>query len=416
MSSDKGKLMILGAGKFQISIIKLAKQMGFETVVVSAPGNYPGFSIADKSYEVDVREKEVILEIAKKERIQGIVTDQTDLPVPTVAYVAEKMGLPGIGYECALNISNKIQCRNHCKRIGFPVPEYFQASTFEQAQEGAKRIGFPLVVKPSDSQGARGVSMVNDSDALANKFHNALAYSATKTVLLEEFFAGMEINVVGFVTNFVCTNLVIGRKEHFDLPYMFISKKGIFPAPLAGDLKRKIVDLNCRLFESLGPKFGIIFGQYKVNEETGEICLMEAAIRSPGNFTSSHLVPLVCGIDVLPLLIELVSGIRGTVKIAKSKPRYRVSGWVHFYLPEGRICRVNGINEIKSLPGVQKVELDDLYLGVKTERIKDTSGRWGPIIFAGKDRQDCENVVQRIKKALKIEVKTPEGIRHPIWD
>lgn len=407
--------MILGAGKFQIPIIESAGKMGFETIVVSAAGKYPGFEIADKSYEVDVREKEKILEIAQKEEICGITTDQTDLPVATVAYVAEEMGLPGIGYDCALRITNKVQCRNHCKRIGFPIPEFFEASTFEEAQKGARRIGFPLVVKPSDSQGSRGVSMVNDSDALANKFHNALAYSATKTVLLEEFFAGKEINVVGFVSNFVCTNLMTGCKEHFDLPDMFISKKGIYPAPLAGDLKRSIVDLNCRLFESLGPKFGITFGQYRVNEETGRICLMEAAIRSPGNFTSSHLVPLLCGIDVLPLLIELVSGIRDTVKIGESKPRNRVVGFVHFYLPEGIISRINGIDEVKSLPGVQKVELDDLRVGVKTERIKDTTGRRGPIVFAGRDRQACEEVIERIMATLSVDVDTSGGINGILW-
>jgi carbamoyl-phosphate synthase large subunit len=405
--------MILGAGKFQIPIIELAGKMGFETVVVSAAG--PGFKIADKSYQVDVREKEIILEIAQKEEICGITTDQTDLPVPTVAYVAEEMGLPGIGYDCALRITNKVQCRNHSKRIGFPIPEFFQASNLEEAQEGANRIGFPLVVKPSDSQGSRGVSMVNDSDALPNKFHNALAYSATKTVLLEEFIAGQEINVVGFVSNLVYTNLVIGCKEHFDLPGMFISKKGIYPAPLAGDLKRRIVDLNCRLFESLGPKFGITFGQYRINEETGRICLMEAALRSPGNFTSSHLVPLVCGIDVLPLLIELVSGIRDTVKIGEGKPQKRVVGFLHFHLPEGVICRINGIDEVKSLPGVQRVELDDLHVGARTERIKDATGRWGPIVFAGSDRQACEEVIDRIMATLSVDVETSEGIKGILW-
>ncbi len=105
----KEKLMIVGTGKFQVPIIGQAKQMGFETIVISIGGNYPGLSIADRSCEVDVREKETILEIAKREGICGIVTDQTDMTVPTVAYVAEKMRLPGIGYECALRITNKLR-------------------------------------------------------------------------------------------------------------------------------------------------------------------------------------------------------------------------------------------------------------------------------------------------------------------
>ena len=76
------KLMLLGAGKFQVPLITLAKDMGFETIVVSNPRACPGFRIAARSYEVDVRDKETILTIARKEGICGITTDQTDLPSP----------------------------------------------------------------------------------------------------------------------------------------------------------------------------------------------------------------------------------------------------------------------------------------------------------------------------------------------
>ena len=90
MTEKKDKLMLLGAAKFTVPLIELAKRMGFETIVVSIAGNYPGILVADRFYEIDVREKEEILDVAKKERISGIVTDQTDLPVPAVAYVDRK--------------------------------------------------------------------------------------------------------------------------------------------------------------------------------------------------------------------------------------------------------------------------------------------------------------------------------------
>jgi len=108
----------------------------------------------------------------------------------TVAYVAEKMGLPGIGYECALRISNKLQCREHCRKMGFPIPAFYQATSLEEAREGAKEIGFPLVIKPTDTMGARGVAKVNDFDELPEKFQNALSNSTNGVVILEKFFHG----------------------------------------------------------------------------------------------------------------------------------------------------------------------------------------------------------------------------------
>jgi carbamoyl-phosphate synthase large subunit len=416
MSPGKEKLMIVGAGKFQVPIIKLARQMGFETVVVSVAGNYPGFLIADKSYEVDVREKEAILEIARKEGIRGVVTDQTDLPVPTVAYVAEKLGLPGIGYECALNISDKVRCRQYCQRIGFPIPAFFQTASLDEAMEGSKEIGFPLVVKPPHSQGSRGVSKVNQPDELPEKFQNAVSYSATGTALLEEFSEGDELLVVGFVSDFKYTNLGISDLKHFDLSDKFIWRQSLFPALLEEDLRQIIEDLDRRLYESFGPRFGIVFSQYRVNRTTGKIHLMEAAIRGPASLQTSHAVPLVCGIDVLPLQIELVSGRRESVDIDKEKVTNRAAGVAYFHLPEGVISRLDGIEEIESLPGVHGLAPDNLAIGTKTEPIRDSTGRKGPVVFAGEDREDCEAVIRRVRETLRIEIETEGGTGYPIWE
>ena len=296
----KEKLMILGAAKFTVPLIELAKRMGFETLVVSIAGNYPGFLVADKTYEVDVRDKETILEIARKEGISGIVTDQTDLPVPTIAYVAEKMGLPGIGYDCAMRITNKLNGREHCKKFGFPIPAFASARNLEEARAGVKEIGFPLVVKPTDSMAARGISMVHDWGALPDKFQDALSSSTSGVVLLEHYFHGKKIGVVGFVSGSQHKKLLIVDHDHFDIPDKFIVRQVLTPTTLKEELRYKIWDFHIKLFESFAPKFGFTYSEIRVNEESGEFCLIEPAIRGPAGFVSSHLVPLSCGVDFLP--------------------------------------------------------------------------------------------------------------------
>lgn len=213
---ERQRIMILGAGRDQTAIIKKSRQMGFFVIVVSIPGEYPGFLLADKSYEIDVRQKEAVFEIARLEKICGIVTDQLDASVPTVAYVAEKMGLAGIGFDCALNFTNKYKMRQICTEIGIAVPKYFQAATVEEAKNCANKLGFPLVIKPVDSEGSRGVSKVNRIGELEGKFENALRRSRSKRVIIEEFFLGMEFAVLGFVLDYEYTNLGIGDRYYLD--------------------------------------------------------------------------------------------------------------------------------------------------------------------------------------------------------
>ena len=99
--------MILGAGIYQVPLIRTARRMGLYTIVVSIPGDYPGFALADRIYELNTRDKEAILAAAEKEQIDGICTSGTDVAVSTIGYVCEKMHLSGIPYEAAEILTDK---------------------------------------------------------------------------------------------------------------------------------------------------------------------------------------------------------------------------------------------------------------------------------------------------------------------
>lgn len=411
---NKDTLMILGAGQCQVPIIKQAQKMGFEVITVSIAGKYPGFSIAEKFYEVDVREKEKILEIARQEEICGILTDQTDIPVPTVAYVAEEMGLPGITYNCALRFTDKYIMRQVCQQIDIPVPKHFQALSLGEAHKRAKQLGFPLILKPVDSQGSRGVMKVNSADELGAKFQNALHYSASSRVILEEFFFGREVVVQGFVSNYEFLNLAIGDREYFSLPDLFIPKQTLFPSLLREDLKQKVLLLNSQLIMSFAPKFGLTHSEFLVDEVTGEIRLVETAIRGGGVFISSHLVPLASGININKLLIQMVTG-ENNIRIERNNLQSRSAGYLCFYLPQGTIQQVHGVEEITSVPGVHEAHLKYLQKGTRVVPISDKTMRLGPILIAGNDRKALEETITKIKKTLIIEVSTQNGVKGIQW-
>jgi len=409
----KKKLMIIGAGENQVPIITLANQKGYYTIVVSIDGDYPGFNICDQAYKIDVREKELILAIAKKENICGILTDQTDMSVPTVAYVAEKLGLPGIGYECALCFTDKYKMRQCCETIGINMPGYHQASTYEDAEKYAHQLQLPLIIKPVDNQGSRGVSKINQYDDLKKKFYSAKEFSQSGCVIIERFFQGREIVVEGFASDYKFTNLIMGDSIDFDFPDLFIPKQRIFPTSLKEELREKILSLNNAIVEKMGLKFGITHSEYLVNETTGEICLIEIAARGGGVFISSDLIPLACGINVNELLIKLVTD--EPAEFDMNRYVEAASAYICFYLPEGIITRVNGLSAIKALPGVHRVYLDNMIVGRRATEIKDKSYRLGPILVAGENRQVLQDTINRVRSTLIIEVDTDEGIKGIIW-
>ncbi|HSR13589.1 MAG TPA: hypothetical protein VLS90_19230 [Thermodesulfobacteriota bacterium] len=234
-------------------------------------------------------------------------------------------------------------------------------------------------------------------------------------MLLEEFFPGKKLEVMGFISNREFTNLLMAENEHFDLPDLFIIRQVLAPPLLDEALKKRIFDFHTRLFQSFGVPFGITFSDIKVNEETGEFCLIEAAPRGPGGFLSSHVSPLASGIDVVPALIEFAAGRRREFPIDRKKILNRGAGNVYFYLPEGTVSRVEGIDEIQSMPGIHKVALDDLVPGRKIEAMRNLSGRQGPIVYGGEGREACERMVGKIKSMLRVEVQTGEGTRGIVW-
>jgi biotin carboxylase len=410
----KQKIMIVGAGINQTPLINKAREMGFETIVISIDGDYPGFLIADKYYKLDIRHKEAILEVARLEKISGIVSDQLDGAVRTVAYVAERLGLPGIGYDCAVKFTDKYMMRQLCKEVGVPVPEHFQVASLDEAIQCAKLLSFPLVIKPVDNYGSLGVFKINNLAEIETKFPNSFSCSHSGKVILEEYFSGKEIVVEGFVSDYQVTNLLIGDRTHFSLVDMFIFKDTLFPSQLSSKMKEKIIDIDSRLIRHLGPKFGITQSEYLIDEKTGELRLVETAIRGGGVFVSSDLVPLACGIDVTEMLLELASGRLG-VKIDNCKLVERASGYVCFYLPEGIISEVKGIQEVIAIPGVHHAYLQNITVGKQTMPMTYKGSRLGPILVYAKDRQALQDVIAQVKETLVIRVKTPDGIRGIIW-
>src|SRR5699024_1908977 len=154
--------IVLGAGRGQLPIINIYQELGYKVIVISPEGNYPGFKIADYSYYYNVKDKEEILKIARAEGIVAITTDQLDAGVLTAAYVSEKLNIPGIGYDTALKFTNKSKMKTEAKKLGINVPKFVEVDSVQNACDAANLVGYPLIMKPTDSAASRGVIKVKN--------------------------------------------------------------------------------------------------------------------------------------------------------------------------------------------------------------------------------------------------------------
>ena len=195
------RVMILGAGLYQVPLIETAKRMGLETVVVSVPGPYKGFSLADRSYYVDTRDREQILEIARSEQISGICTTGTDVAVRSVGYACEKMGLNGISLAAADVLCDKALMKEAFLKGGVSCASGGRAFTAEQVKEIAEQIGYPVVVKRVDSSGSRGITVVYSESELEDAYQYARRKTTQDYVVVERFLRGTEIGVDGYIRN-----------------------------------------------------------------------------------------------------------------------------------------------------------------------------------------------------------------------
>ena len=196
------KIMILGAGIYQVPLIETAKRMGLYTIVVSIPGNYPGFTLADKVYYENTVDDEKILEIAREENIDGIITTGTDVCVITIGKVCDALGLSGLSYEAAQVAVDKMLMKTKYEEYGVRTARFRKVLfTDPDIRTTIAGLEFPLIFKSVDSSGSRGIIRVDSYD----EFDSAMAYVKENTrkdyFLIEEFIEGEEFGAQAFVYN-----------------------------------------------------------------------------------------------------------------------------------------------------------------------------------------------------------------------
>ena len=404
-------ILIIGAGDFQLPLVQRASLS--YNVLLAAPVVSDIFKPYIKdAFLTDVRDRERILEYARQNAVCGVITDQTDIAVRSVAYTAEQLGLPGIGYETGCLFTDKSRMRARMAELGIKLLPNRTVASLEEAEAYYAEIGGNVIIKPLDTQGSRGVQVCRSASELASKYEEAARWSSNHNVLIERFATGREFVVEGLAADYEFRNLCIGDTLYFDLPDAFAAKSRIFPTVVDDTLRQRVLDLNTAIITGFGLRQGITHSEFIMDGD--DIYLIETAARGGGVFISSDLIHLSCGLDTEGFLLDIATGRqKGLPEI---RPQQCICGYLAFYIPVGKVISVRGVREVQALPFVHRNQLDKLRVGMENrEGHTDKTSRLA-LILSAPDRDTFEERARLVRSMLQVETETDNGIMPLIWE
>lgn len=295
------KLAIIGASYLQLPLVCKANAMGIETHCFAWEEGAVCREFSDYFYPISILDKEAIFVKCSELDIDGITTIATDMAVPTICYVAERMGLIGNSYVSSLFSTNKGLMRNRFKEFKVQSPNFIEVDSF--MKEILNDFHFPLIVKPIDRSGSRGVNKVNNEIELKESINIACEESLTGRCIIEEFISGVEVSVESITWNGQHHIVAVTDKVTTGSPF-FVELAHHQPSLLSFELLEKIKSETFKALNSLQIKYGAGHSEFKITD-TGEVYIIEVGARMGGDFIGSHLVELSTGYDFVKEIINV---------------------------------------------------------------------------------------------------------------
>ena len=297
-------LAIIGASYLQLPLIEKAKEMGYITHVFAWEAHDVGEAAADFFYPISITEVDMITEKCREIGICGICSIATDLGNYTVNYVANKLGLPGNSMECTRMSTNKHLMRQAFERCGDPSPKSVMVDNFTDIS--SLHFDYPIIVKPTDRSGSRGIFKLESSDGLEEAVRAAIGAGFEKKALIEEFAEGQEYSVEGISFNGLHHILAMTLKYTTGSPH-FIETGHLEPAPVSEEMFEKVKAVVTHALDTLRVKSSASHSEVKIDND-GNIKIIEIGSRMGGDAIGSDLVRYSTGVDYVRAVIQVACG------------------------------------------------------------------------------------------------------------
>ncbi|WP_276373592.1 ATP-grasp domain-containing protein [Chryseolinea sp. H1M3-3] len=399
--SPRKKILVIGAGWEQYSLIKKIKDKGLELIITHPSFNPEGAALADVSYVKNSRDIASHIKIAEAHNIDAVVTDNCDFSFFTASVVAARLKLPFAEIQSAIFSNDKFAQREQCRKLGIKQPDFFRVRTLQELADAAKVLGFPVVLKPVDSRGTFGVSIIHDTMALENAFYDAINNSSGWNLICEKFIKGTLVTVDGFCFKNGHQSLAVASRK-YEPGLKPVTKEIIYPAEFPDSLNRKLFKNHNAVAAALNYRYGHTHGEYIVSDNE-EIYLVECTNRGGGVYTSSVIVPYLTEIDLNEILLNQSLGQDMFEVENKGLTFLKNSAMLTFLDFEvGKVIRNINVEEVKALPFVLRYRT--IYnVNDMVESIENCASRHSMLVIKGSTKEAVVNNLKVFKEKLKID-------------
>ena len=396
------KLMLLGGLRYLLPVIEAAHKLGIYVITCDYLPDNIAHKYSDEYRNVSIVDKEAVLAVARELQIDGIMSFAVDPGVVTAAYVQEQMGLPGNPYESVSILQNKDRFRNFLTRHGFNVPKAKGFSSVEEAMAERYWFPWPVIVKPTDSAGSKGVTRVDRLEDLEVALKVAFEHSLSGRVIVEEF-----IEKQGCSSDSDCFS-VDGRLKFVsfsaqrfdeDAPNPYTPSAFSWPSTFTKEQEAELTSEIQRLLTLLGMRTSIYNIETRVGVN-GKPYIMEVSPRGGGN-RLAEMVRFATGVDLITNAVRAAVG----EEVVNVEQKPYDGHWAEVVLHTNKPGFFQGIKVSSRI----KDKIVDLNLWVGTgEAVSSFSGAnntIGTMIFRFKSEEELKDFVQNYRCEIEILIK-----------
>ncbi len=397
------RVLMLGGSIYQTYAIKEAVKQGHYVITCDYLPDNPGHKFAHEYHNVSTTDKDAVLELARTLKVDGVVAYASDPAAPTAAYVCEKLGLPTSPYKSVEILSKKHLFRQYLAEHGFNVPKAKSYTKYEDALAEIGLFNLPVMVKPVDSSGSKGINKLTDKSQLKAFVEDALSYSRDKIFLIEEFIVKKGPQISGDAFS------VDGKLVFHCLGNEFYSKKvdkdfaplgECWPTVMSKEVIETLeADLQ-RLITSLGMKSNA-YNVEAIYGEDGKVYILELGARSGGSLIP-QVTALATGVDMVPYVIKAALGDDcSDLKMAPVK-----GFWSNYMAHSNKTGKYAGIEYEAVFERKHLVDyVSDTKYGELVHKYRDAQDCVGELILKYDNREQMDFIIENMDRYVTIRVK-----------
>ena len=337
------------------------------------------------------------MDVAKRHKVDGVMAIN-DFGVRAAAYVSQSLGLVGIDMDAAHAEINKGAMREVWQRAGLPIPDFRVISTVEKALDASEELGFPLVMKPTESAGGRGVSVVKNRDEVEWSFDFAKPFAKNNRIIVESFLDGIEMTIEALTYKGKTQILAMSDKYKPEMRYRVATRLN-YPAFFSEEILSDVRTVVTKAVKAIGIENGVSHTEVIVTNEGPK--LVEMAARGGGGHIFSTIVKEVCGVNMVQELAKILTG--ETPDLTPKYQRGCVYGF--FHPPPGIIKAIHGFEEAKAAEGVIDIGIFK-KIGDEVGDLINSLQRVGFFVVGASCRDEAVKLADKIDNMVIFEMES----------